>query len=333
MASDHHPSEKSQNGTPAMDRETIDRRVAELFPSLADRRQFATHIDTTDFYKVDYGDVLVLGNHPYLILNNAKEGRFGLDDQEKFWVKRAIDLDSGQRKIIKLVFFEKFEARIGDTTFDCFRSPRKEARILSKVGNHPHFMHGYATEDSQGNIIRVLDFIYGKSLHNTVEDLTCSHSEYFCKIFPEVFKNFITCVEAIGFLHRQNEKHGDIRRDHILIDRESGNYRWIDFDFNYRHRENIYGYDLFGIGNILIYLVGKGDVLLPDLSRSSHPAMDRITPEDRNIVFHHRLANLKLVYLYIPESLNRILLHFSMGANWYYEHVDQLLEDLSCVHL
>ena len=46
---------------------------------------------------------------------------------------------------------------------------------------------------------------------------------------------------------RQGEKHGDIRRDHIIIDRESGNYRWIDFDFNYRHRENIYGYDLFGI--------------------------------------------------------------------------------------
>jgi serine/threonine protein kinase len=333
MVSESYPSAEARDGTPSMDMEAIDRRVAELFPSLADRRRFSTHVDTTDFYKVDYGDVLILDNRPYLILNNAKEGRFGLDDQEKFWVKRATDLETGQRKIIKLVFFEKFEARIGDTTFDCFRSPRKEARILSKVGDHPHFMHGYAAEDSQGNIIRVLDFIYGKSLNNTIEDLACSHSDYFRKIFPKVFANFITCVEAIGFLHRQNEKHGDIRRDHILIDRESGNYRWIDFDFNYRHRENIYGYDLFGIGNILIYLVGKGDVLLPDLYRSSHSAMEKIAPGDRNIVFHHRLANLKLVYPYIPESLNRILLHFSMGANWYYELVDQLLEDLSCVHL
>jgi urate oxidase len=58
-----------------------------------------------------------------------------------------------------------------------------------------------------------------------------------------------------------------------------------------------------------------------------------LTPQDRNIVFHHRLANLKKVYPYVPESLNRILLHFSVGANWYYEHVDQLMEDLARVHL
>ena len=130
---------------------------------------------------------------------------------------------------------------------------------------------------------------------------------------------------------RQGEKHGDIRRDHIIIDRESGNYRWIDFDFNYRHRENIYGYDLFGIGNILIYLTGKGDLLVPDLVRQAHPSIGMLKPQDRNIVFNLRLANLKKIYPYVPESLNRILLHFSVGANWFYEHVDQLLEDLAQV--
>jgi len=30
----------------------------------------------------------------------------------------------------------------------------------------------------------------------------------------------------------------------------------------------------------------------------------------------------------MPESLNRILLHFSKGANWFYKTTDQLLEDL-----
>jgi serine/threonine protein kinase len=313
--------------------DAIGQRVARWFPSLADRRRYKHHTDATDFYRVEYGDVLVLEGHPYLILNNAKEGRFGLDDQEKFWVKRAVDLDTGQRTIIKLVFFEKFTARIGNIAFDCFRSPRKEARILEKVADHPHFMHGVATTDSQGNIIRVLDFIYGKSLYNTIEELDGSHEDYFFNAFPLIFEQFKTCIEAIGFLHQHGEKHGDIRRDHILIDRESGNYRWIDFDFNYRHRENIYGYDLFGIGNILIYLTGKGDLLLPDLFRQVHPCIDRLKPQDRNIVFHHRVANLKKIYPYIPESLNRILLHFSIGANWFYEHVDQLLEDLGQVAL
>ncbi|MCB2148821.1 MAG: hypothetical protein KQI81_20240 [Deltaproteobacteria bacterium] len=309
--------------------EAIRQRVGNWFPSLADRRRYRCHTDATDFYQVDYGDVLVLAGHPYLILNNAKEGRFGLDDQEKFWVKRAVDLESGQRKIIKLVFFEKFTAHIGNIAFDCFRSPRKEARILERVANHPHFMHGFATSDAGGNIIRVLDFIYGKSLYDTIEELTSSHERYFFDDFPEILEQFKTCIEAIGYLHRQGEKHGDIRRDHIIIDRESGDYRWIDFDFNYRHRENIYGYDLFGIGNILIYLTGKGDLLVPDLFQHKHPSFGMLKPQDRNIVFNHRLANLKKIYPYIPESLNRILLHFSVGANWFYEHVDQLLEDMT----
>jgi len=317
----------------AISEEAVQQRVAAWFPNLADRRRYRSHTDATDFDRVGYGDVMVLANPPYLILNNAKEGRFGLDDQEKFWVKRAVDLVSGQRKIIKLVFFEKFTAHIGNIAFDCFRSPRKEARILERVAGHPHFMHGFATTDTRGNIIRVLDFIYGKSLYDTIEGLACSHADYFFGDFPEILGHFKTCIEAIGYLHRQGEKHGDIRRDHIIIDRESGNYRWIDFDFNYRHRENIYGYDLFGIGNILIYLAGKGDLLVPDLVRQSHPSIGMLKPQDRNIVFHHRLANLKKIYPYIPESLNRILMHFSVGANWFYEHVDQLLEDLAQVSL
>ncbi|BBO70721.1 hypothetical protein DSCA_46510 [Desulfosarcina alkanivorans] len=333
MPVDRLPPESRSALTAVTTDEAISQRVATWFPSLADRRRYRCHTDATDFYRVDYGDVLILDGRPYLILNNAKEGRFGLDDQEKFWVKRAVDLESGQRKIIKLVFYEQFTAHIGNIAFDCFRSPRKEARILGRVAGHPHFMQGFATFDSRGNIIRVLDFIYGKSLYDTIEEMAGSHRTYFYNDFPVIFDRFKACIEAIGYLHARGEKHGDIRRDHIIIDRESGHYRWIDFDFNYRPRENIYGYDLFGIGNILIYLTGKGDLLVPDLFRRAHPSIGRLTSRDRNIVFHHRLANLKKIYPYVPESLNRILLHFSVGANWHYEHVDQLLEDLARVSL
>jgi hypothetical protein len=55
---------------------------------------------------VEYGDVVLLGGKPYLIRHNAKEGRFGLDDEVKFWVKRAIDLNAGSPKIIKLLVVE-----------------------------------------------------------------------------------------------------------------------------------------------------------------------------------------------------------------------------------
>jgi hypothetical protein len=154
------------------------------------------------------------------------------------------------------------------------------------------------------------------------------HQTFYYEQFPDIFHHFVECLEAICLLHEHGEKHGDIRRDHILIDRESGHYRWIDFDYNYRHRENIYGYDLFGIGNILAFLVGMGDVLLLDLKKKSHPSLCTLNEEDMNLVFRNRVANLKKIYPYIPEPLNRVLMHFSRGTNWFYETVAQLLDDL-----
>jgi hypothetical protein len=284
--------------------------------------------DTSDFFRVDAGDVILLTGRPYLVRNSVREGRFGLDDEVKHWVKRSIDLISGEMKIIKLVFYEKFTATIGGIAFDCFRSPRKEARILEVVRGHPNFMHGLSASDEAGNLVRVLEVISGSSLADHVGAINQAHEAYFFTQLPNLLENFVRCVEAIQFLHAHGEKHGDIRRDHILIDADSGHFRWIDFDYNYRHRENIYGYDLFGLGNVLIYLVGRGDVLLQDLARRSPDLLSRLTDADVNIVFSNRVANLRKVFPYIPEALNQILLHFSRGANWFYETTDQLLEDL-----
>ncbi len=290
--------------------------------------RFRIHRDTTDFFRVEYDDVVVLGGKPYLIRHNARELRFGLEDEIKFWVKRAIDLRNGNLKIMKLVFYENFMARIGDIEFECFRSPKKEARILDLVSGHNNFMHGYSIQDEKDNLIRVLDFVRGKPLSTYVGNMELGHEAYYYEQFQGVWDHFFECVQAIRFLHENGEKHGDIRRDHILIDRESGHYRWIDFDFNYRHRENIYGYDLFGLGNILVFLVGMGDVLLPDLKRMGHPSLGTLSEDDLNLVLNNRVVNLKKIYPYIPESLNQVLMHFSKGANWFYENTAQLLEDL-----
>jgi len=308
--------------------ETIRQMASRWLPSSQDPRNFRIHKDTSDFFKVDYGHVVLLGGKPYLIRHNAKEGRFGVDDEVKFWVKRAIDLNSGNTKIIKLVFYEKFMVHIGTIGFECFRSPKKEARILDLVAGHNNFMHGYSIKDEKDNLVRVLDFIKGESLHNHVGTMNLDHQTYFFDHFPGILKRFMECIAAVGFLHQHGEKHGDLRRDHILIDRDSNRYRLIDFDFNYRHRENIFGYDLFGLGNILIFLVGKGDVLIPDLKQQDHPALADLREKDLNIVFNNRVANLKKIYPYIPETLNRVLLHFSKGSNWFYENTIQLLNDL-----
>jgi len=293
-------------------------------------QRFKVYKDTTDYFRIEYGDIVILDGSPFLIRHNAKEGRFGLDEEEKFWVKRSIDLRSGMTKIIKLVFFEKFIARIGGIEFECFRSPRKEARILNLVKGHPNFMQGYSVQDDHDNIVRILEFIYGVSLAEHISEIsrTMSHETYFYEYFPGVLDHFMFCVEGIRILHDHGEKHGDIRRDHILIDRESKQYRWIDFDYNFRHRENMYGYDLFGLGNVLMYLVGMGDIVYQELRRSDDPSLARLMDEDVNIVFKNRIANLKKVYSYIPDNLNRILMHFSKGANVFYDHTTQLIDDL-----
>jgi hypothetical protein len=284
--------------------------------------------DTSDFFKVDYDDVVILDNHPYFVRNYEREGRFGIDDEPKFWVRRAIDLADGSTKIIKMVFHERFSARVGDITFDCVRSPLKEAVILDMVKGHPNFMQGFSVKDSFGNIIRIIEFIRGTTLADHVLDLGKDHEDYFHNFFPAVLADYFDLARAIKFLHDRGQKHGDIRRDHVIRETNSGVCRWIDFDFNYLHKENMFGYDLFGLGNVLTYLAGRGDVTCQRLREEDSPICGGLTEDDMNIIFNNRLVNLKKVYPYIPEELNRVLLHFSMGANIFYDTVDELLSDL-----
>lgn len=291
-------------------------------------RRLEVITDTSDYYRVDFNNVVLLDGVPYLVRNNAKEGRFGIDEQEKYWVKRAVKLEDGAKKIIKLVFYERFTSTIGKIAFECFRSPRKEARILALVKGLPNFMQGVSITDDHGNVVRILDLIQGKTLDSFIFGLPNSHEEYFAADFPGILDHFIACVAGIRLLHDNGEKHGDIRRDHILIDSHDGRYRWIDFDFNYRHRENIYGYDLFGLGNVLAFITGKGDVLVNDVLAGVHGAPPALTTDDINIVFRNRVVNLRKIFPYIPKALNRILMHFSETTNRFYLNTGELLEDL-----
>jgi hypothetical protein len=309
-------------------RSQIAEMAAHWMPENWNPDNLCIHTDSSDFFNVTYGDIFLLPGMPLLIRNNAREGRFGLEDEVKHWVKRAIELPDGNMRIVKLVFYEKFTTRIGGISFECFRSPRKEARILELVKEHPNFMHGVSIDDPAGNPVRVLEYISGRTLPDHIVNIDQNHETYFHETLPSILNNFLQCIRAIRFLHENGEKHGDIRRDHILIDKVDLQYRWIDFDYNYRHRESMFSYDLFGLGNILIYIVGKGDILVPDLRRKHPDVLARLKEADMNIVFRNRLADLQKMYPYIPESLNLVMLHFSSGANWYYEHADQLIQDL-----
>ncbi len=284
--------------------------------------------DTANFFCVDYDDIVVLKGIPYLVRNNEREGRFGMEDEQKFWVKRAIDLVSGNVKILKWAFKEQYKSKIGGLVFDCVRSPLKEARILKLVRGRQDFVQGESTRDSAGNSLRILDYIRGETLDETVQLIGKNHEDFFFNHYPGILSEFIEIVKSIKFLHDNNEKHGDIRRDHLIKDSRTGIYRLIDFDYNYRHGENKFGYDLFGLGNLLIYITGRGDVTTQYLLRNNPDKFNRLTEDDVNIVFHYRVTNLKKIYPYIPEQLNNILMHFSAGARVYYNKTQELLDDL-----
>ena len=51
--------------------------------------------------------------------------------------------------------------------------------------------------------------------------------------------------------------------------------------------------------------------------------------DDFSILNKWRFINLRKLYPIIPKALNDLLMHFSQGADVYYEAVDELIEDLS----
>jgi len=150
--------------------------------------------DTSEFMSIQAGDVLELNGRFFLIRGEEMEGRFGLDGEPKFWVKKAIDLESGQPKVIKLVFHETFLMRLGEYDIRCLRSPTKESRILDKVRHHPHFMQGITLPDQVGNPVRVIDKVQGTRFYDYIHDIDMDHEQYFHELFPSVFSNVVSCI-------------------------------------------------------------------------------------------------------------------------------------------
>ncbi len=286
--------------------------------------------DTTNFIAIDYGDIILIDQHRYKVTGHERERRFGMDDP-KFWVKRAVDLETGASKIVKLTYFESFDTYLGGIKIKRFRNPDKEGNILEFTENHPYFMQGKVYRDTKGNNIRVLDIVHGVNFFVHVGSLKMDYETYFRTTLPGILKNIVRAFEAIRFLHINGLKHGDIRNDHIIVEQNTGNYVWIDFDYDYQSSENPYGLDLFGLGNILLYSIGKGfHTYYAIQDRSVYgDLIDRVEQEDFSLLDKGRFLNLKKIYPDIPSTLNDVLMHFSRGANVYYEFVEEIIEDLN----
>lgn len=295
------------------------------------RRQPRLCADTSDFVNIDYGDIIHVDDRYLLVVGYTREGRFGVDEQPKQWVPKVYDLVSGERNIVKLVFHERYVIRLGDLEVTCYRSPEKEAQVIELTRGNPSFMQGYAALDAVGNLVRILDIVNGRRLDKAVYSMGDSHRDYFENYLPDVLRRFLVSVESIVMLHSHGLKHGDIRRDHIFVDRSDGHFCWIDFDYDFYLPERPYAMDLFGLGNVLLFLLGQNTFRPTALLENplfGEKVFNSLDTGDLALVAQDRVFNLKKIYPYIPEPLNDILLYFSTGTDVMYDTVDEFCEDL-----
>ena len=304
----------------------IKERIEEV-SDLVPRNQVEIVTDTTEFMNIHRGQVLRLEGRHFLVTGNIYESRFGMSDEPKYWVKKAIDLEDNSKKIIKLVYDEVFQVHVGPLKIRCYRTQHKESQVLELVRGHPSFMQGRAVFDQMGNEVRILDYIRGKSLLHRIFEMNISHEEYFFTLFPRIFKKLRNCFEAIQLIHNHGLCHGDIRNDHIMIETDTENYRWIDFDLT----QDFSDYDIWSVGNVLQFCTGMGMRTFHDVLKSSlfpTRVKENLDTSDASAFYVHRIMNLQKLFPYIPDKLNAILLHFTVNTRNFYESVAQIVADM-----
>jgi hypothetical protein len=284
--------------------------------------------DTTDFHRIHHGDVVVLDGVGYLIKGTESEKKFGMEGERKPWVKSCVDLVSGERKVMKLPFHEEFACSIEGGKFTCLRNPEKEARILDKTRGRPGFMQGVCVIDPAGGNVRILDRIAGNSLDIVVRGLPGDHRRYYENHLSGILRGVVSAVRSLAHLHSLGEIHGDITPDHIFREIKTGHYIWIDFDYDYKDFHDVFHRDILEMGALLAFVVGKEYVAYWDLEARHPEIAERITHEDTLLVLRNQIANLKLVYPYIDDGLNDILLRFSHGSENRYGSAAELADDL-----
>jgi hypothetical protein len=316
----------SESGPQTHDPRQLAARIEEL-TGWRSRRPIQVLTDTTDVMDVHRGHVLDLGGSLYAVMGHVYESRFGINDQPKYWVLRTVDLATGDHVIVKTVFHEEFIVRVGPLRIRCYRSPAKESEVLAYVHGDTRFMQGRSVRDSADNDVRILDFIPGPSLFQHILSWDEPHEVYVAGEMQNILHRLTESIEAIQNLHDGGLCHGDIRNDHLIIDRRTDRLRWIDFDL----KQDFSDFDIWSIGNVLAYVVGKGIRSFHQVLRSrrfSDEIKASLVAADASAFYEYRIINLRKLFPYLPAPLNDVLMHFSAGATSYYQRMDQVAQDL-----
>jgi len=308
------------------EKEALIERINELTGWTINPKRFRIFTDTSEWMDISRGSIIRLGNVDYLVKGNMNEPRFGIDDQPKYWVFNAIQLDNGDEKIIKTVFHEEFIAHVGIFKIRCYRSPEKESQTLDTTRLDERFMQGFTMFDEKGNNVRVIDYIKGAKFFHYIPSIPKAHYEYFETELPRILSNLYYSFKAIADLHAYGLCHGDIRNDHIIIESDTGNYRWIDFDL----KQDVTDFDLWSIGNLICYAAAKGIATFDNVIKSpdfSREIKDSLRSDDSSAFYEYRVMNLKKIYPYLPDRLSKILQHFTIKPIAYYTSISEFLEE------
>jgi hypothetical protein len=281
--------------------------------------------DTTNYMRIERDHIVNLQGDLFLVRCSEREGRFGLENQPKFWVKRALALSTGRTHILKLAIQESFKARVGAVEVLCVRNAAKEGKVLELVRGDGHFMQGRTTCDARGNLVHVIDFIRGTDLLTYIDSIRLPHEEYCATMLGAILAKVADSIAALQRLHDAGLCHGDIRNDHLLIEQETGAYKWIDFDLE----QAFVDFDIWSVGNILHCVAAKGFMTFREAVELCPQLSGTLSHDDASIFFPHRIMNLKKVYPYLPGKFNEVLLRFSFGARVGYDRISQITEDLT----
>lgn len=304
------------------EKELLSQRILEVSGIRIAPRRLRIVTDTSDWMSIKGGDVLELGNERFIVRGNLREPRFGIDEQPKYWVFSAVDMNTGLEKIIKTVFHEEFYAHIGILKIRCYRDTQKESEVLDLVRGDSRFMQGYSVPDSMGNNVRIIDFIKGPSLFKFVPSINAEHEEYYFNYMPEILLRLYHSFESIRYLHENKLCHGDIRNDHIIIDSDTGEYRWIDFDL----KQDVSDFDMWSFGNLLNYVIAKGIKTFDQVIKGtefSDEIKNSLVYTDGSAFFNYRIINLKKLYPYVSDKLNNLLMHFSIKPVNYFHSINE----------
>lgn len=308
------------------DKNDLAKRIEDITGWKTNFKRFKIVTDTSDWMQIHKGDVMKLDDRYFVVRGNMREPRFGIDEQPKYWVFSAIDLDNGLEKIIKTVYTEEFTVHISILKIRCYRSPDKEGKVLDFTRGDDRFMQGETFFDDKGNNVRVIDYIRGITFFKFIPDIKKDHEQYFFEDLPDILWQLLELILAIQKLHNLGFCHGDIRNDHIIIESGSKKYRWIDFDL----MQDVKDFDLWSLGNIINYAVAKG-ILTFDAVKKSKTFLDSVkhslVASDGSAFYSYRIMNLQKAFPYIPDKLGKLLQHFTMKPLRYYTTIKDLIYD------